>query len=208
MACSSSRSAPTGAFLGRVGPLQPPGWPGFEIGWALAPAARGKGYAAEAACAAIDWSFETFPLERIVSVIDPRNLASQRVAERLGERRTAERFAPFRDALRHLGDQPRGLARKEEAVTQSLAHIALVVRDYDEAIAWFTGTLGFTLVADDYQPEQDKRWVLVAPPGAPAGAASLLLARAATPEQAAFIGNQAGGRVFLFLADRRFRARP
>lgn len=82
-------------------------------------------------------------------------------------------------------------------MTQSLAHIALVVRDYDEAIAWFTDKLGFTLVADEYQPEQDKRWVLVAPPG-PAGT-SLLLARASTPEQAAFIGNQAGGRVFLFL---------
>ena len=82
---------------------------------------------------------------------------------------------------------------------QSLAHIALVVRDYDEAIDWFTGKLGFTLVADTCQPEQDKRWVLVAPPGAPAGAASLLLARASSPEQAAFIGNQAGGRVLLFL---------
>jgi catechol 2,3-dioxygenase-like lactoylglutathione lyase family enzyme len=49
---------------------------------------------------------------------------------------------------------------------QSLAHIALIVRDYDEAIAWFTEKLGFTLVADQYQPEQDKRWVLVEPPGA------------------------------------------
>jgi catechol 2,3-dioxygenase-like lactoylglutathione lyase family enzyme len=82
-------------------------------------------------------------------------------------------------------------------MTQSLAHIALVVRDYDEAIAWFTEKLGFTLVADEYQAEQDKRWVLVAPPG-PAGT-TLLLARASTPEQARFIGNQAGGRVFLFL---------
>ena len=82
---------------------------------------------------------------------------------------------------------------------QSLAHIALIVRDYDEAIAWFTGVLGFTLVADEYLPEQDKRWVLVAPPGAADNAATLLLARASTPEQAAFIGNQAGRRVFLFL---------
>jgi len=82
---------------------------------------------------------------------------------------------------------------------QSLAHVALVVRDYDEAIAWFTGKLGFTLVADDYQPEQDKRWVLVAPPGAGPDATSILLARASTPEQEAFIGNHAGGRVFLFL---------
>ena len=82
---------------------------------------------------------------------------------------------------------------------QSLAHLALLVRDYDEAIAWFTDKLGFTLVEDMYQPAQNKRWVLVAPPGAPAGAASILLARAATSEQEAFIGNQAGGRVFLFL---------
>jgi len=92
-------------------------------------------------------------------------------------------------------------------MNQSLAHIALIVRDYDEAIAWFTGKLGFTLVADQYQPEQDKRWVLVAPPGEPGafGGTSLLLARASTPAQAAFIGNQAGGRVFLFLATDDFR---
>src|SRR3954449_8031830 len=89
-------------------------------------------------------------------------------------------------------------------MSQTLTHVALVVRDYDEAIAWFTGKLGFTLVADEYQAEQDKRWVLVAPPGAGEGAASLLLARAATPEQEAFIGNQAGGRVFLFLATADF----
>jgi catechol 2,3-dioxygenase-like lactoylglutathione lyase family enzyme len=82
-------------------------------------------------------------------------------------------------------------------MTQSLAHVALIVRDYDEAIAWFTDRLGFTVVADEYQPEQDKRWVLVAPPGSTG--TSLLLARASSPEQAAFIGNQAGGRAFLFL---------
>ena len=89
-------------------------------------------------------------------------------------------------------------------MAQSLAHIALVVRDYDEALAFYVGKLGFTLVEDSYQPEQDKRWVVIAPPGAPAGGASILLARAATPEQAAFIGNQAGGRVFLFLATDDF----
>ena len=89
-------------------------------------------------------------------------------------------------------------------MSQLLAHIALVVRDYDEAIAWYTDVLGFTVVADQYQPEQDKRWVLVAPPGTGEGAATLLLARATTPEQEAFIGNQAGGRIFLFLATDDF----
>jgi catechol 2,3-dioxygenase-like lactoylglutathione lyase family enzyme len=84
---------------------------------------------------------------------------------------------------------------------RSLAHVALVVRDYDEAILWFTDKLGFVLVADECQAEQDKRWVLVAPSRA---GPSLLLARASTLEQARFIGNQAGGRVFLFLATDDF----
>jgi len=82
-------------------------------------------------------------------------------------------------------------------VKQSIVHMALVVRDYDEAIEFYTNTLRFTLVEDTYQPEQDKRWVVVAPPGS--HGATLLLARASNPEQEAFVGNQAGGRVFLFL---------
>ncbi len=82
---------------------------------------------------------------------------------------------------------------------QSLAHIALLVRDYDEAIAFFCGTLGFTLLEDTPIPEQGKRWVRVLPPGSPTGGTTLLLARASTPEQARCIGDQAGGRVFLFL---------
>ena len=86
-----------------------------------------------------------------------------------------------------------------------LAHVALVVRDYDEAIAWFVDKAGFTLVEDAYQPEQDKRWVLIAPAGAPPGATTILLARATTPEQVASIGNQTGGRVFLFLQTDDFR---
>lgn len=85
-----------------------------------------------------------------------------------------------------------------------LAHIALVVRDYDEAIAFYVGKLGFTLVADEYQPAQDKRWVTIRPPNAPANATTILLARATTPEQAAAIGNQSGGRVSLFLATDDF----
>ena len=87
---------------------------------------------------------------------------------------------------------------------QSLAHIALVVRDYDEAITFYVDSLGFTLVADEYQPAQDKRWVLVAPPGNPPGATTILLARAADEDQAKFVGDQAGGRVFLFLATDDF----
>jgi catechol 2,3-dioxygenase-like lactoylglutathione lyase family enzyme len=89
-------------------------------------------------------------------------------------------------------------------VPQSLAHVALIVREYDEAIAWFTDKLGFTLIGDEYQSEQDKRWVLITPPGAGNGA-SILLARASSPEQEKFIGNQAGGRVFLFLATDDFQ---
>ena len=84
----------------------------------------------------------------------------------------------------------------------SIAHVALVVRDYDEAIAFYTQMLGFTLVEDTYQPEQDKRWVILAPAGS--SGTTLLLARASSPEQAQVIGNQAGGRVFLFLATDDF----
>lgn len=80
---------------------------------------------------------------------------------------------------------------------QTIVHIALVVKDYDEAIEFYTKKLNFVLVEDTYQPEQDKRWVVVSPPGSKG--TTLLLARASNPEQAAFIGNQTGGRVFLFL---------
>lgn len=86
---------------------------------------------------------------------------------------------------------------------QSIAHVALVVRDYDEAISFFTQKLNFVLVEDLYQPAQDKRWVVVAPPGSVG--TTLLLARASKPEQEPFIGNQAGGRVFLFLSTDDFR---
>ncbi len=85
-----------------------------------------------------------------------------------------------------------------------IAHLALLVRDYDEALAFYIGKLGFTLVEDTYQLAQDKRWVVIAPPGAPPGATTILLARAATPDQARFVGDQAGGRVFLFLATDDF----
>lgn len=81
-------------------------------------------------------------------------------------------------------------------MTQSLAHIALVVREYDEAIQFFTQKLNFILI-EDTKLSDTKRWVMVGPPGS--SGCNLLLARAATPEQVTRIGNQTGGRVFLFL---------
>ena len=80
---------------------------------------------------------------------------------------------------------------------QSLGLVSLVVPDYDEALAFYVGTLGFRLVEDTPVPEQAKRWVVVSPPGA--SESRLLLARAVNEEQRSRIGNQTGGRVFLFL---------
>jgi catechol 2,3-dioxygenase-like lactoylglutathione lyase family enzyme len=80
---------------------------------------------------------------------------------------------------------------------QYLGLTALLVRDYDEALRFYVGTLGFKLVEDSYIAAQDKRWVVVAPPGSQESA--LLLARASNSEQESRIGNQGGGRVFLFL---------
>src|SRR5438552_18835324 len=82
-------------------------------------------------------------------------------------------------------------------MARSLALVALVVRDYDEAVAFFVGKPGFRLVEDTYIPEQDKRWVVIAPDGD--GGSRLLLARATTDAQLHAVGNQTGGRVFLFL---------
>ncbi len=87
----------TGAFVGRIGPLHPPHWPALEIAWGLTRDACGKGYAVEAARAAIDWTFSTLAVDRIVSIIHPENEPSRRVAERVGECRTAETFTPFRE---------------------------------------------------------------------------------------------------------------
>lgn len=87
-------------------------------------------------------------------------------------------------------------------MNQSIVHVALVVRDYDEAIEFYCQKLHFALAEDTYQPAQDKRWVVVAPPGSEG--TTLLLARASTPEQEEFIGRQTGGRVFLFLSTDDF----
>lgn len=80
---------------------------------------------------------------------------------------------------------------------QAIGYVALVVRDYDEALDFYVNTLGFTLVEDTFIDSQNKRWVLVAPPGSTES--RLLLARAVGEEQASRVGNQTGGRVFLFL---------
>lgn len=86
---------------------------------------------------------------------------------------------------------------------QSIGLVSLVVPDYDEALSFYVGVLGFHVVEDSYVPEQDKRWVVVSPPGA--RESRLLIARASTPEQQTRIGNQTGGRVFLFLYTDDFR---
>jgi catechol 2,3-dioxygenase-like lactoylglutathione lyase family enzyme len=80
---------------------------------------------------------------------------------------------------------------------QHLGLVSIVVRDYDDAIAFYVGKLGFSLIEDTYQPAQDKRWVVVSPPGAKES--RLLLARATNEHQISRIGDQTGGRVFLFL---------
>ncbi|GKQ55475.1 GNAT family N-acetyltransferase [Bradyrhizobium sp. Ce-3] len=74
----------SGRYIGRVGPYYPPEWPGFEVGWGIAKECRGKGYAVEAARAAIDFVFENFTVDRVIHCIDPANGASQAVALRLG----------------------------------------------------------------------------------------------------------------------------
>ena len=88
-------------------------------------------------------------------------------------------------------------------MTQQLAHVALLVHDYDEAIAFYTEKLSFQLLADT-PLSPGKRWVLVAPSGAGSAGPALLLAKADGPEQQSRVGNQTGGRVFLFLTTDDF----
>ena len=82
---------------------------------------------------------------------------------------------------------------------QRLGLVSLVVREYDEALGFYVGKLGFTLIEDSFVPEQNKRWVVIEPPGASGQGSKLLLARGSNAEQQSRIGNQTGGRVFLFL---------
>ena len=87
-------------------------------------------------------------------------------------------------------------------MTSAIVHVALVVDDYDDAIRFYTEVLGFELLEDTYLPEEDKRWVIVRPRGS--GGVALLLARASNEHQRTFVGNQSGGRVFLFLGTDDF----
>ena len=91
------------------------------------------------------------------------------------------------------GDDKNGGAHMK----QGIGLVSLVVREYDEALEFFVGKLGFVLVEDSYVPEQSKRWVVISPAGA--GESRLLLAKASSPEQESRVGSQTGGRVFLFL---------
>ena len=94
-----------------------------------------------------------------------------------------------------MGPSPMG----DGPIKQQLGLVSLVVADYDAALAFYVGKLGFKLVEDSLVPEQNKRWVVIEPPGAAGAGAKLLLARGVGLEQLTRIGNQTGGRVFLFL---------
>ena len=96
------------------------------------------------------------------------------------------------NCLNHKCDATNFLDLGIYRMKQSIVHIALVVRDYDEALDFYINKLKFELIEDTYQPEQDKRWVVVSPPGSQG--ATLLLAKASKPEQLSYIGNQSGGR--------------
>ena len=74
----------TGLAVGRLGPWQPEGWPDFEIGWSIFPQHQGKGYAAEGAAAAFAWVHENLGRDHVIHLIDPANIASERVAAKLG----------------------------------------------------------------------------------------------------------------------------
>jgi catechol 2,3-dioxygenase-like lactoylglutathione lyase family enzyme len=85
---------------------------------------------------------------------------------------------------------------------QSILHVALLVHEYDEAIEFYTKKLNFVLAEDTYIPEQNKRWVLLSPPGS--NGTTLLLARPSAPAEEQFVGNQTGGRVAFFLSTDDF----
>jgi [ribosomal protein S5]-alanine N-acetyltransferase len=193
------------------------------IGYCLDEPAWGRGHATEAVRAMVQWAFGALDLNRVEAELDTRNAASARVLEKLGFQREGLRREDCVVAGEVSDSWIYGLLRREwqaappattpqaarEAVAdpiarddmgagtlRSLSLVSLVVRRYDEAIAFYRDTLGFALVQDT-PVDAHKRWVVVRPRGP--GTASVLLAQASTPAQEAAVGCQTGGRVFLFL---------
>jgi RimJ/RimL family protein N-acetyltransferase len=112
----------SGRWIGRIGPWMPEGWPGSEVGWGIVREALGKGYATEAATAAIDWAFDHLGWIEVIHTIDPENLASIAVARKLGSRnRGRGRLpAPFENLVVDIWGQSREEwhARREQAGAQ------------------------------------------------------------------------------------------
>jgi RimJ/RimL family protein N-acetyltransferase/catechol 2,3-dioxygenase-like lactoylglutathione lyase family enzyme len=163
----------------------------------------GRGFGKETAAALVQFGFDRLQAHRLWAHVFLGNRASERILEGLGFRREGLALQSlylrnaWHDILTFGLLRSEWLAASPPAVRQSIGLTALLVRDYDEALEFFVGKLGFRLIEDTHIAEQDKRWIVVAPPGSQESA--LLLARAGNPEQASRIGNQTGGRVFLFL---------
>jgi RimJ/RimL family protein N-acetyltransferase/catechol 2,3-dioxygenase-like lactoylglutathione lyase family enzyme len=163
----------------------------------------GRGFGKETAAALVQFGFDRLQAHRLWAHVFLGNTASERILEGLRFRREALALQSlylrnaWHDILTFGQLRSEWLGATPSAVRQSIGLTALVVRDYDEALEFFVGKLGFRLIEDTYIAEQEKRWVVVAPPGSHESA--LLLARASNEEQASRIGNQTGGRVFLVL---------
>ena len=108
----------SGRWLGQAGPWRPEGWPGNEVGWSIHPQAWGKGYATEAAAAAVEWAFATLAWDQVIHCIAPDNHASQRVAQRLGSRNLGPGRlpAPYADARIEVWGQGRAQWRARAAM--------------------------------------------------------------------------------------------
>jgi len=188
-----------GETLGTIG-MWKIDWEGpqsWEMGWFVLPEHQGKGIATAAARHLLAQARANPDVRSVHAYPAVTNAASNAIARKIGMENLGQFDNEGFAGILRCNNWRIGLHMQ-----QSIAHIALVVREYDEAIEFFCDKLHFSLVEDTYQPEQDKRWVLVAPPGS--SGTTLLLARATSPEQLASVGNQTGGRVFLFLATDDF----
>lgn len=175
----------------------------YAMGYCFHRHGWGRGYGKETADALVQFGFDRLQAHRLWAHVFVGNAASAHILEGLGFRREglALQSLYLRNAWHDIltFGQLRSEWQHRAAIPkkQSVGLTTLVVRDYDEALEFYTGKLGFNLVEDTAIPEQDKRWVVIAPPGSSDSA--LLLARAVNAEQSSRIGNQTGGRVFLFL---------